>query len=193
MPSWLSLEVEGGLDLSLAIGGGEFGGDLAEVGGAERLGRERSLNAVERVEVVHAHSERGSLCDVEQFLGTQVLHGVPGTANRVVVAFGVAQHILAAGVAPGVGAEQQRRGYFALKELWDLAVVTGPERNQRIEVRPVGAVYEALTSLRDRQRLGVVVGQDPRYFPAAHPLPCLAPIEPALALTERKLVEGGNM
>src|ERR1700721_1822635 len=167
MPSQLSLEVEGGLDLSLAVDGRELGGDLAEVGGAEGGSRKRSLNAVERIEVVHAYSERASFSNTEYLLDAQVLHRIPGTANRVVDAPSVAQNILAARVAPGVGAEQQRRRPSSLKELFDLTVVTGPKRDRRIEVRPVGGVQEALTGLSDRQRLGVVVGQDPRYLPSA--------------------------
>ena len=119
----LSLEVEGRHDLPLTVDGGELAGDLAEAGGVERRVRERSLDAVERVEVVHAHGERGSFRDTEQLLDAQVLYRVPGTTNRVVDAIGVAQHILAAGVGPCVGAEQNRRRPFAHKELRDLIVV----------------------------------------------------------------------
>src|SRR6185312_4845474 len=102
------LEVESGLDLSLAVDGRKLRGDLAKVGGAKRGGRERRLDAVERVEVVHTHGEGGSLGDTEQLLDAQILHRVPGTANRVIRAPCITQHILAAGITPGVGAEQLR-------------------------------------------------------------------------------------
>src|SRR6185437_15594991 len=129
LPNSNCLEVEGGLDLSLAVDGRELRGDLAKVGGAKRGGRERRLHTVERIEVVYAHRERGSLGDAEQLLDAQVLHRVPGAAHRVVSAPGIPQHILAAGVTPGVGAEQQRRRSFALEEPRDLTVVSRPELN----------------------------------------------------------------
>ena len=123
----LSLEVEGRHDLPLAVDGGELAGDLAEAGGVERRVRERSLNSVERVEVIHTHRERSSFRDTEQLLDAQVLYRVPGTTNRVIDAIGVAQNILATSgrsEAPCVGAEQNRRRSFTLEELGDLAVVS---------------------------------------------------------------------
>src|ERR1700761_2670035 len=188
----LSLEVEGRHDLPLTVDGGEFAGDLAEVGGTERCGREGSLNTIECVEVIHAHRERGSFGDAEDLLDAQVLHRIPGAANRVIDAIGVAQHILAASVGPSPGAEQPRRRTLAFKEPRDLTVVAGPELNSRIEVRPVGSVQGASTALRNGQRLRVVVGHNPRYLPSAQQPAGFAAVEPALTRTEGKLIEKGK-
>src|SRR6202034_3725430 len=89
-----TLEVKDSLSLSFAVAAGKLGGDLAEVGSLAVGGRERSLGAVQRIEVIHAQGHRGALRNMEHLLGAEVLHRVPGTAHRVVDAVGIAQHIL---------------------------------------------------------------------------------------------------